>query len=109
MIATALAIAMAAPAALDRPHHVYVYGAPNRSYECPPMRFYIGSDGHGYLFASRCVQLSVDWEWWPDFPLLDLHMELATVKHSAPIVGDCSFVGHALAGNGTSSTVIDCR
>lgn len=108
MIPLALILA-AAPVALDRPDHVYIYGSPNRSYECPPVRFYVDTEGFGSLIARECVLQSVDWQWWPDFPLLDITVDLDAIDAKAAVVGRCSFVGHAAAGNGTSSTVIDCR
>lgn len=92
------------------PNHVYVYGSPNLSLECAiGARFYVDTAGNGVLVAGGCTTQAVDWLWWPDFPLLDIRVRVDAIERKLPIVGVCSFVAHANNGNGTTSTVIDCR
>ena len=104
-----LALLIAAPPVLAGPNHVYVYGSPNRSMECPlGTRFYVDTVGQGFLAAQGCVTLWLDWQWWPSFQPLNIRVQLEG-GFKVPVTGTCLFVAHANNGDNTTSTVIDCR
>lgn len=110
-----LALSIPSLAAASGPDNVYVYGTPNKNYQCTVYLAYFETQGNGVLYADRCTETNHDSTNWPQFPAQNvrLSMDFAPRKSAVPaqprIFGDCQFVAHAQNQDRTTSSVVDCR
>lgn len=97
------------------PDHVYVYGSPNRNFQCEVFIAYFSTEDSSIFYADRCVETGQDWNNWPQFQpqQIRVSMDFAPRKAALPvqprIAQNCLYVAHALNQDRTTSTVIDCR
>ena len=89
--------------------HVYVYGTPNRSFDCQNSMFYVDTSGNGSIWTEGCSLLSEDTGTWPVFPALEIRVHLERADQRKHFNATCRFVAHAQNPDGTTSTVVDCR
>ena len=92
---------------------IYVYGSPNRGYECDTYLGYFDTEGYSVLYADKCRQIGSDTHTWPVFPPEEIYISLDFPygSRTSPqrIVRTCQFVAHAQNAGGETSTVVDCR
>lgn len=107
--------AIAALALAAGPDAIYVYGTPNRQFQCQVYLAYFNTEVESVLFADHCKETSRDFTNWPHFVPREIYISLDFAPRISAwpgqprILRDCLFVAHAQSVNRTTSTVIDCR
>lgn len=89
--------------------YVYVYGNPNRSYQCDNYLVYLETEGYSSMTSVGCVLTGIDSQWWPVFPPMPISIYLDDVLEPSPLQTVCQFVAYANPISPSTSTVIDCR
>lgn len=91
------------------PNHIYLYGTPSWSLECASRLTYVETLGNSVLVADECALVGVDFTYRPLFPIAPIRTNIGFDYTPKRLRGVCNFIAHADNGNGTTSTVIDCR
>lgn len=95
------------------PDTLYIYGTPNKTYQCEIYMAEFGTEGANYYFAERCSLVATDSKTLPTHaaqPIVAWLFLANQVPPNPPSIGfNCKFVSHQRLPNRRTKTDIDCR